>query len=181
MIFETDRFYLRRMTLADATDMFILDSNPNVHRYLGNNPVSSVEQSKTMIKDILAQYESVDMGRLAIIRKEDQAFVGWSGLKYERQLRDTFDYYDLGYRLKEEYWGQGIATEVAKASLRYGFMDRNLTKICAGAHVDNGASAHILTKIGMIQKDDFTFENILCHWYELTREEWLKQQSMDEC
>lgn len=68
-LIETERLYLRRLTESDTTDLFELDSNPKVHKYLGNNPVKSIEESQNQIKNVLKQYEEFGIGRLAIIKK----------------------------------------------------------------------------------------------------------------
>ncbi len=166
-ILETKRLILRPVTLNDAQDFFELDSNPNVHKYLGNNPVKSIDQSKAMIKDILAQYEKFGIGRFGVIEKITNKFLGWSGLKFERKVRKEFNYYDLGYRLKEEFWGHGYATESAIASLKFGFKNLKLKEICAAADVNHIASNTILKKIGMQHSGTFTYEGDLCNWYSL--------------
>ncbi|MBV7267800.1 GNAT family N-acetyltransferase [Winogradskyella luteola] len=164
---ETKRLILRPVTMDDAQDLFEMDSNPKVHLYLGNNPIKSIDQSKAMIKDILSQYEKFRIGRFGVIEKITNEFLGWSGLKYERELRKEFNYYDLGYRLKEEFWGYGYATESAIASLEFGFKDLKLKEICAAADVDHIASNTILKKIGMQPSGTFTCEADSCNWYTL--------------
>ena len=164
---ETERLILRPIREEDVHDFFELDSNPNVHIFLGKKPVSTIEESEAMIANILKQYETNNIGRLAIIDKHTNAFIGWSGLKYETILRKEFNYYDIGYRLKEQFWGNGYATEAALASLNYGFKDLKLKKIGAAADVNHIASNTILRKIGMQQKSTFEFEGDLCNWYEI--------------
>ncbi|MFP4846407.1 GNAT family N-acetyltransferase [Winogradskyella sp. PE311] len=170
---ETERLILRPLTESDTKDFFELDSNPNVHIYLGNNLVTHIKESEAAIKNILQQYKVNGIGRLAIIDKQTNEFLGWSGLKFEKQLRKEFNYYDLGYRLKEQYWGNGYATEAAIASLDYGFNDLKLKEICAAADVNNLASNAILKKIGLQTKGQFTYEGSLCNWYILKHDEWL--------
>ncbi|WP_422105144.1 GNAT family N-acetyltransferase [Winogradskyella sp.] len=167
---ETKRLFLRPIAKTDAQDFFDMDSNPKVHLFLGNNPVTSIAQSKSKIEEVLQQYKDYGVGRLAIIKKDSGEFVGWSGLKFERELRKTFDYYDLGYRLKEEFWGHGYATEAAIASLDYGFKDLKLKEICAAAQIDHIASNTILKKIGMQPSGTFEYEGDLCNWYTLKNE-----------
>jgi len=166
-LIETERLYLRRLTESDANDLFELDSNPKVHKYLGNNPVKSIEESQNQIKNVLKQYEEFGIGRLAMINKETNEFIGWSGIKFERELRKEFDYYDLGYRLKEIYWGHGYATEAAIGSLEYGFNELRLNEINACADVNHVVSNKILKKIGFITDGTFTFEGSLINWYFL--------------
>ena len=168
----TPRFLLRPVNLEDAEDFFELDSNPEVHRYLGNEPVTSIEQSINAIKGVLQQYQDVGLGRMAIIDKKSNEFIGWSGLKLEKHIRPGMEYYDLGYRLKQQYWGNGVATETAIASLDFGFNELNLEVINAAAHHQNAASNHILRKIGMSHIEDFHFHDTLCHFYEIRNSEF---------
>jgi len=162
---ETKRLILRPITIADTQDFFELDSNPKVHLFLGNNPVKTIEQSEAMIANILQQYKTNGLGRLAIIEKSTNDFVGWAGLKLEEKLRKEFSYYDLGYRLKEQFWGKGYATEAAFASLEYGFNTLKLEEIGAAADVNHIASNTILKKVGMQPSGTFEYEGDLCNWY----------------
>jgi ribosomal-protein-alanine N-acetyltransferase len=175
LVFETKQFLLREIEEDDANDLFELDSNPEVHRFLGNNPVKTIQESLDAIKFIREQYKKYGMGRLAVIDKKTNAFVGWSGLKYETNVRKEFNYYDIGYRLKQKFWGNGIATETAIASLDYGFNTLNLDKICAAADEGNIASNTVLKKIGLKPSGTFIYEGEIENWYELTKEEWLKK------
>lgn len=76
ILIETERLILRPVTLDDTQDFFEMDSNPNVHKYLGNNPVKSIDQSKAWIEDILDQYETFGLGRLAVVNKTTDKFLG---------------------------------------------------------------------------------------------------------
>jgi len=164
---ETKRLYLRPINEEDDQNFFEMDSNPKVHIFLGNNPVTSIEQSREKIKGVLQQYKDYGVGRLAMIKKDNGEFVGWSGLKFERELRKEFDYYDLGYRLNEKFWGKGFATEAAKASLEYGFKDLKLKEICAAADVNHTVSNKILKNIGLNLSGTFSYQGDLCNWYTL--------------
>lgn len=173
-IHETKRFYLRNLEPDDAEGMFELDSNPNVHTYLGNNPVTDIETCHQILENVGKQYEKYGMGRWAIIDKETGAFIGWTGLKLETQVRD-FDYYDVGYRLIEKYWGQGIATETALYSMQYGFTELELPEICGTAHIDNIASNKVLKKIGLEERGMIGIDKEDCYWYSVKRDDWLKK------
>ncbi|MDT0554639.1 GNAT family N-acetyltransferase [Patiriisocius hiemis] len=170
---ETNRLILRRLIDTDAEGIFKLDSNPRVHEYLGKKPISILTEAKDIIINIQQQYEKYDIGRLAIIDKSTNDFIGWAGLKYETDLRKEFHYYDIGYRLREEYWGKGIGTEAAIASLYHGFNDLKLNKICAAAEIPNIGSNKILQKIGLKPSGQFIYDDTLLNWYGLTRKEWL--------
>ena len=172
MLYQSERLSYRYITMQDLEDMYDLDSNPLVHKYLGKKPVSTRAQSEAIIKDLIQQYETYNLGRVAVIRKSDNAFLGWSGLKYETVLREEFNYYDIGYRLKEAHWGQGYATESAVASLKYGFEQLQFEKIGGAAEIEHVVSNHILQKIGLKKGEQFVFDNTECNWYELSKEEY---------
>jgi [ribosomal protein S5]-alanine N-acetyltransferase len=165
---ETKRFLLRELLESDATGMFALDSDPEVHRYLGNNPQTDINQARKVISIIRKQYTDFGIGRWAVIDRLTQEFVGWAGLKYEQNGRENYKYYDLGYRLRRKYWGKGIATEVGQTWVKYGFEKLGLEEICAAAHVENLASNKVLIKCGLNFIETFEYEDITCSWYSIT-------------
>jgi len=146
---ETKRLIIRDLEEFDAKGIFDLDSNPEVHEFLGKKPIKTIKEAEEVINFIRKQYVDNGIGRWAIIDKKTNDFIGWTGLKYEQKLRENMSYYDLGYRLRKKYWGKGIATETAIESLKYGFSKVNLREICAAADVNNLASNKILIKIGL--------------------------------
>jgi ribosomal-protein-alanine N-acetyltransferase len=146
---ETERLLIRDLEEYDAKGIFQLDSDPDVHEFLGKNPINTIDEAKQVIDFIRNQYVDNGIGRWAIIDKKTDDFIGWTGLKYEQGLRVDFSYYDLGYRLRKKYWGKGIATESAIQSLKYGFEKLDLKEIGAAADVDHLVSNKILKKIGL--------------------------------
>ncbi len=175
---ETQRLIMREVLESDAPGFFALDSDPEVHRYLGNQPVKTLEESEAVIRHIRKQYAENGIGRWAVIDKATNDFIGWSGLKYETNARTNTRYYDLGYRLRRKYWGQGLATETAIESLKYGFIHLNLPEIAAAAHTENAASNRILTKIGFALVDAFLLDGEVHNWYKLEKPTWLEMQAI---
>lgn len=183
---ETERLILREIVPADDTGMFELDSDKEVHRYLGNRPVERIEQSRELIGLIREQYISNGIGRWAAIEKNTGKFIGWAGLKLVKDLINGHrDYYDVGYRLIRNYWGKGFATEAALASLEYGFEKLPTNIIYATANFENKASIKVLEKVGL--KYIETFENdygtgikMKIVWMEIAKEEWIKKQILIE-
>ncbi len=172
---ETERFILREIIPQDIDGLFELDSDPQVHRYLGNKPVTSKKQLEVVIGFIRQQYLENGIGRWAIIDKASNNFVGWAGLKLVKEsTNDHINYYDLGYRLSRKYWGQGIATESAIASLEYGFNILNINEIYAAAHTENIASNKILTKVGLKFIETFSYDGAKHNWYKIEKKEWVK-------
>jgi ribosomal-protein-alanine N-acetyltransferase len=169
---ETERLILRKIEEYDLQGIFELDSDPEVHRYLGEKPIKSIEESKSIVNYIRKQYEEDGIGRWAVVDKMTNEFIGWSGLKYEKEVRKEMFYYDLGYRLKKKFWGKGIATETALESLKYGFQVMNLEEIYAGAHIENIASNKVLQKVGLKYIETFEYDSAPHHWYKISKSEW---------
>lgn len=164
---ETERLLLRELLPTDDIGMFELDSNPQVHIYLGNKPVTSIEQVREAIANIRQQYLENGIGRWAVILKETNEFIGWSGLKLEKNVNGYETFYDLGYRFIQKHWGKGYAYETAKAFVDFGFNDMKLEKINAYADFDNLASRRVLEKVGMHFVNAFDDEGTQEAWYEI--------------
>jgi RimJ/RimL family protein N-acetyltransferase len=172
---ETERLILRAIVPSDAEAMFLLDSNPNVHLYLGNNPVESIEQSMDYIESLQIQYIQNAIGRYAVILKETNEFIGWAGLKFIKEPENNYlNFYEIGYRLREEFWGKGYGYEAAKAWLHHGFIKMNIPIIYASAHIENVGSRRILEKIGLRLVSEYNHDGIPCIWYELDKIDYLK-------
>ena len=158
---ETNRLILREILTTDVDGMFELDSDPEVHTYLGNTPVSNKDQIIDTINFIRQQYIDHGIGRWAIIDKNTNEFIGWEGLKFVTDLTNNHkNYYDLGYRLIKKYWGQGIATETALASLEYAFNELYASEVYAMADCKNEGSNKILKKVGLNFIETFDLEGI---------------------
>lgn len=169
ILIETERLLLREITEADAPGLFELDSDPEVHKYLGHKTVTHLSESEDIVKHVQRQYLENGIGRWAVIDKATNEFIGWAGLKYEKNIRKNTHYYDLGYRLKRKFWGKGIAMEASVEALKYGFNQMNLTEIFAAAHTENAASNRILTKLGFTFIETFDYDGTVHNWYQLKK------------
>lgn len=170
---ETERLVLRELQETDVNGIFELDSNKEVHKYLGNKVISTKEEALKIIQFIQKQYDELGIGRFACIEKISGNFIGWSGLKFntgeKEQLNGHQDFIDIGYRFIPKYWRKGYGYESAVACLNFGFNKMNYKKICGCALADNIGSNKILKKIGLQFINEFNFENDLAYWYELKR------------
>ncbi len=170
MKLQTPRLILRELLPSDDIGLFELDSNPEVHTYVGKNPITTIEQAREVIAFIRQQYIDNGIGRLAVIHKETNAFMGWAGLKlYKTEANAHSNFYELGYRFIQKYWGKGYATEAAKAIIDYGFNEMGLTEIFAMTDIDNKASRHVLEKCGFTYIEDFDLEGQNCAWFKICK------------
>lgn len=174
---ETTRFLLRPFETSDKEGLFSLDSDPEVVRYLGNNPMQTIEQAEQLIAYIQQQYADNGIGRWVVADKQTGEFIGWAGLKFVTEpTNDRTHFYDIGYRLLQKHWGKGIATECALVSLEYGFGTMQLDAIHAGAHQQNVVSNHILQKLGFKFIEPFFYDGEPQNWLTLIKDDWQKSQ-----
>ncbi len=171
---ETDRLFMRDLMDEDLHGMFAMDSDAEVHKFLGNKPISTLAEAQKYIDLIKKQYIDNGIGRWAVVEKESGDFIGWSGFKFiTDSIGGRSHFYDLGYRFIKKYWGKGYATETAVASLNHGFEKLHYNEICGMADVDHIASNAILKKIGLVKRNEFTYDGTLLNFYSLSKAEWL--------
>lgn len=174
---ETERCHIRELRLEDVSGMFEMDKDPMVHHYVGQNPTQTIEDELAVIKLVRQQYIDNGIGRWAIIDKHTDEFIGWTGFKLMQEtVNGQTNYYDFGYRLKQNAWGKGIATETAIAALRYGVDKMHLWPVFAMTDVNNAASRNVLQKLGFNFIKIFPYtgpmqwrrpQDISATWYEL--------------
>lgn len=163
-LIETERLVLREITMDDIEDMFRLHSNSDVQKYTGDPLIETLEEMEKAIRTRISDYEKYGYGRWAAFLKNEMQFAGWAGLAYLPE----FDEIDLGYRFLPEYWGSGLATEVSREILNFGFDKLKLRKIIAIAMKENKASIRVMEKVGM-EFDKFApyepgGEDVIWYW-----------------
>lgn len=174
---KSERLYFRNIVPEDENDLFEMDSDPEVHRFLGNNPVSSLDQIREVIQMLNKQYEQNGIARWAVIHRETDEFIGWAGLKYfgDEGINGHRHFYELGYRFKQKHWGKGYATEASKAILAYGFENLGLSSIYAITDLDHIGSQHVLEKCAFTNKGIVEYGQFGdVYWFELTLENFLQ-------
>lgn len=168
---ETERLILRELRDSDLEGMFELDANPEVHRYLGNKPITHRDEAQKYIDSVKQQYKDRGIGRWAIINKSTNEFMGWTGLRLntEYNMNGFTKYYDVGYRLIERFWKKGYATESGKAAITYAFEEMKLPELYATTEMGNQASHKSLLKLGLSYVEDFYFEeeDLQLRWYKI--------------
>jgi len=142
---ETKRLRLRLFTHDDLQIMFSLGSDPDVIEY-ADTPCKDLEEAKQRLEQgPLADYQKYGYGRFAVELKETGKVIGFCGIKYLPEI----DLPEVGYRYLKEYWGRGIGTEAAKASVEFARQDLKIKKLIALIVPENTASIRVAEKLGM--------------------------------
>jgi len=155
--------------LDDLTSLFL---DPDVTRYVGNGQPGTREDAKRALKSIADHWQKHGFGRWAVVDKNTQNFLGIGG------LRSLFGTPEVVYHFPRAYWGKGLATELARASLRYGFQEHAFDRILAIAKPQNLASIHVMEKIGMRYDKHTTYYDIDVIQYSILREEFKSDRSL---
>lgn len=164
-VLETERLIIRSFVAEDLDDLFLLDSDADVHRILGNKPIKRKEEALGTLNRFMLENRTSDFGRKAIIEKETGSFVGWAGMSWkEEDIGGYSKYFDLGYRIKKEYWNQGIATEASKAILSYA-LKKDIEEVVAITTIENTASQNVIEKLGFLIQDEIVHANLIHRRY----------------
>ena len=165
---ETERLILRELLPTDVEGMFELDSNPEVHRFVGKKPVKHIDESRQMIESIRNQYVTNGIGRWAVILKETNEFIGWSGIKLITDpINGHQNFYEIGYRFIQKHWGKGYATEAGLAFVDFAFNEMKVDALYAYADSGNENSRRILEKLGLRFVNSFEYDGEEEVWYEM--------------
>ena len=149
VLLTTDRLVLRRLTAADADLLVELDSDPAVMRYItGGIPTSRQEIVDEVLPAWLAHYEKYDAyGFWAAIDRTTGDFLGWFHLRPATGAPD--DEPELGYRLRQDAWGRGYATEGSRALVDLAFERCGARRVVAETMTVNLASRRVMEKAGL--------------------------------
>lgn len=175
---ETERLYLRQWTAEDRAPFAELNADPQVMRYFP--ACFSRAESDAMADKCARLIDDRGWGFWAVERKADGRFMGFVGLHTPFVELPFNPCVEIGWRLGKTFWGQGYATEAAKASLRIGFEALELPEIVSFTAVINRPSRAVMERLGMVPatatfghpsvpEDHVLREHCL---YRLTRQQW---------
>jgi RimJ/RimL family protein N-acetyltransferase len=143
---ETLRLSMRNFTLDDFDDLYALNSDLRVMKYIADGTVSTREEAAGALRRFV-RYPTLypDLGIWHTSRRDTGAFIGFFALNYTGKSTDI----EVGYRLLNDAWGLGFATEGATALVHYGFDDLGLDRIIGVTAPGNKASQNVLMKAGL--------------------------------
>jgi RimJ/RimL family protein N-acetyltransferase len=142
---ETRRLVLRPWSPNDAEAWFGILREEGILRYFPDPSPPPRAKADRYIAHHLAHWEEHGYGHWAVVTPSDSRVVGWSGLEYLPELRET----EVAYLLSKSVWGHGFASEAAQAAIRFGFEAAGLEAIIGLVHQDNIASISVLEKCGL--------------------------------
>ena len=174
---ETERLLLRDWREEDV-DVFIRHTNtPEVMRWLGGVKPDEVVRA-IMFDRIVRWQKERGFTFWAVERKADGELLGFCGIKIGDDAASPVEgEFEVGWRLREDAWGQGYAKEAAIASLNHAFGRLRAERVVALTVEGNEPSWGLMKRLGMARREDLDY--VGADWaegpvivYEMRREEW---------
>jgi RimJ/RimL family protein N-acetyltransferase len=145
-ILHTARLRLEPLDDVHLDGLHALNSDPAVMRWLGG-PVAGVDDTRAMIGRVRARREAWGYGWWALLDREDGMLVGAAGIQHLG--RDRANPHELGWRLRRDRWGRGLAAEAVREIMRHGFETLEVPLLCAIRDPGNDASLRLMERLGM--------------------------------
>jgi RimJ/RimL family protein N-acetyltransferase len=149
VMLETPRLILRRWREEDVAPMAAINADADVMRWIRDGSVRDEQETRDGIAVWEHEWETEGFGLFALEARATGRLVGFTGFAVPHFLPEILPAVEIGWRLGRDHWGQGLATEAARAAVRFGFEERGLERIVSIAQVGNDASERIMTKLGM--------------------------------
>ncbi len=153
---STARMELTRISKAHLDDLVELDADPMVMKFITGGEANSRQTYLTDLLPRMMAFEDQPYGFVAA--HQAGRFVGWFHLR--PSVADA-TVLELGYRLRRDVWGCGLATEGGRALVRYAFEELDRTSVDACADPRNAASIRVMEKCGMEAAGTFVHPRVL--------------------
>ena len=171
---ETMRLVLRPLIGTDLEDYAQhIFADAEVMRYLPKRDLAPRERAERTIAFFDDHWSQRGYGVWAVADKITGEFIGHCGLNYVTEAEKV----EVLYALRQNRWGQGIATEAARASVRFGFDKANLARLIALAVPENIASRRVMEHLGFAYEKDASYFGLDLVQYILPREQFLLDDS----
>ena len=167
MILETNRLLLRELTMEDIDEFLAIFSDPDVMKYSFREV-----KSRDWVMGAIEHLRNYQMERgysmWATILKEDGRLIGHCGI-HDANV-EGIEEIELGYIFARDYWGRGLATEVALAIRDYRFNELGLRRLISLIDPANTSSQRVAEKIGMRHERDTEYpKGIIAQVYAIER------------
>jgi RimJ/RimL family protein N-acetyltransferase len=145
----SERLILRRWSKDDVEPYAAMCADPEVMRWIGTGRVLTKKECADEVSWFESSWDSDGFGLFALERRDTGEFIGYTGLAVPNFLPEILPAVEIGWRLARNAWGQGYATEAARASLDFGLRVLRLDRVVSIHQIGNHASGRIMQKIGM--------------------------------
>lgn len=158
---ETERLNLRDWETKDLLPFQKMNANAQVRRYFPS--LLSYRRSEIDMENMDSIIQESGLGLFAVELKETGEWLGFIGVNYvSKDSHYSFKelpFYEIGWRLIPEVWGNGLATEGAEAVMKYA-RDKGIKELYSFTSENNLPSRKVMEKLGMTFLDNFEYPNL---------------------
>lgn len=165
MVLETKRLTLREMTLYDIDDLLEVLSDREAMQFYPQ-PFDR-QMTQTWVERNIQRYARHGFGLWALILKESGKLIGDCGLVMQEV--DGVEEVEIGYHIRRDLWGKGLATEAAQACRDYGFTQLGFDRLISLVNPANIASCRVAEKNGMSLIEEMEWRNKPTYVYAVER------------
>ncbi len=173
---ETARLRLRRWRTGDVDAYARISADPQVLRYISPGGPLSRAQARQAIEALERHWRERGFGHWAAEDKATGALAGRVGLLHHPDWPEEPEGVEVGWIIAPAFRGQGLATEGARASLRFGFERAGLDHIISVAEPDNAPSLRVMEKAGLAYEGETVWRGRRMLWYGIHRSAWRSTQ-----
>lgn len=170
---ETERLVLDPWQSTDWIDFRPIATDPQVMRYITGGVPWTDEQIRNFVDRQIKLFAERGFCRWKLLRKSGGKLAGFCGVGFWRDAPDP----EIGWWLERNSWGQGLATEAARAALAHAFQAAGHDRIISVARPENTASIRIMRKLGLKFDRDFSSDGLQLVRYAIERATWRMHES----
>ncbi|WP_374567423.1 GNAT family N-acetyltransferase [Ideonella sp.] len=168
-ILSTARLRLEPFDDAHLDGLYELNRDPVVMRYITGRPETR-DDTLASIGRVKARWAEWGYSWWAFIEQGSGQVVGAGCIQH--LARDAANPLEIGWRLRQDHWGRGLATEAAQTMAGWAFDALKTPLLTSVCHVDNTASAKVMQRLGMRYRGVERWYDMDTAVYEITDQEW---------
>lgn len=158
---ETERLIIRQWAERDRAPYAKFLADPEIRKFFRG--LVDADTAGLWIDGYVDELAKTGLGWRAIERKADGMLIGDAGIGLidapSRAVMRGTPLVEAGWTIGRDHWGQGYATEAARACLEHAWADHGLAEVVAAAHRDNLASHRVMMRIGMARDEAGDFQD----------------------
>jgi ribosomal-protein-alanine N-acetyltransferase len=150
---------LRPMEMADVDDLMGIFSDPVAMRYYPNT--KSRQEAEEWVRRVQESYPVRGFGLWVAVLEDSGEFVGQCGLTVQEV--EGKEEIEIGYLFLRKSWGQGLATEAARAARDHGFHMPGCERLVSLIDPGNLASRRVAAKVGLtLEREVWKWNKEIC-------------------
>lgn len=169
-ILTTARLRLEPISDAHVDGLHALNSDPVVMRYVTGKP-DTRDDTLAMIERVKGRWSALGFSWWCLIEQASNDIIGAGCIQNLGRVEDNP--LEIGWRLRQDKWGQGFASEAARCMAKFAFDTLDAEILYAVCNPENLRSARVMERLGMRYKGQETWYDMNTSVYEITRAEWL--------